>query len=60
MNNRSHSSPASAGTFATSPARPQPRAAVPAVPQRQGLRVLQPGHAPAQLSLWLRPSVLLR
>ena len=55
----SHSISARAGAMASA-ALPQPRAAIPAVPQRQGLRVLQPGRAPAQLSLLLRQGVMLR
>jgi hypothetical protein len=43
------------GGTAASTVLPQPKAAVLKMPQRQPFRVLQTAHAPAQLSLFLRP-----
>lgn len=42
---------------AASPVLPQRKATVLKQPERQPFRVLQTAHAPAQLSLFLRPSL---
>ena len=54
MNNSSHNAPvARREVVKVLPAR---RAPTPAEAQRQPFRVLQTSHAPAQLSLFLRPA----
>ena len=39
---------------------PQRKSPVPPAAERQPFRVLQSGHAPAQLSLFLRPGIMSR
>lgn len=47
----------SARPRAAAPVLPQRKATVAKPPERQPFRVLQTAHAPAQLSLFLRPSL---
>jgi len=52
LSSRAHNANTSANTSANAPQRP----AMPSAPALRQFKVLQSGHAPAQLSLFLRPA----